>query len=384
MQVGEFQLQASKQKAKLSGSIIARPVGEIGAEKGCHDRSFCHHQQSDCAVFGRWNTSSPDGKTKCFWRNFGVGFLSLWSVGFRNCSSVRISVLVLKMERKLLWSTNAVRFRLPILGTYTGVSKIRLRSVVVVEHYQPGHQNNAVDLPILESFRCTRELDLYFGYSSRWNNHPSPSKKLSSDDRFHFIIAIRWMILKVVAFRSLYARLLARGTKICCCRLPAKSLTANICRRRISICCGIEPIGASEISLAVYLDRKDLYHLPAFLFELPCRTLGIRTPAYIWRYIFLKTSVIRKRPKLLTKKHLRVAVNLYMHEQNPGRVWWRPTWNFYGTLAPIHDAVGRGWPPQPLKGKHGSCCPSRWTEMKRIIIRVWVRICIFLPVPFGP
>ncbi|MPM80289.1 hypothetical protein SDC9_127336 [bioreactor metagenome] len=124
--------------------------------------------------------------------------------------------------------------------------------------------------------------------------------------------------------------------------------------------------------LAVYLDRKDLYHLPAFLFELPCRTLGIRTPAYIWRYYLLRDFSNPETTKPLTKKQLlgwlskctqmnmiRTRVSMEADEAN----LWEPLLQFMMRLVEEGHAAAIGkeeWVllPAPVNGNtdgHHSC-----------------------------
>jgi len=130
--------------------------------------------------------------------------------------------------------------------------------------------------------------------------------KLGGDDRFYFVkTAIPWDKLTIAYLENIYRKgslpndtdLMPQSTGKTAQRKHMQAKDINLLRYRT------DP-EHRKFLLAVYLDRKDLYHLPAFLFELPCKTLGIRTPAYIWRYYLLRDFSKPEMANPLTKKQL--------------------------------------------------------------------------------
>ena len=303
--------QASKQKGKTIGEYYCPACkGRLVLKKGdVMIAHFAHHQQSDCAVFSEGETLPHlMGKQMLLekFRREGVAVtLECWLPELQQRPDL---LLVLENGKKI-----AVEYQCSPISP----ADLRARTQgyqrfgyevwwICGTHYQPG------------GIKITQSICQFLNHSDALGNwicilDTAANEiaihhhlKLSSDDRFHFMkIAIPVDDLKVVALESLYAKgclpgykdlLLPSAGKIVD-RKHMQAKDINLLRYRT------DP-EHRKFLLAVYLDRKDLYHLPAFLFELPCRTLGIRTPAYIWRYYLRKDFSNPETAKLLTKKHL--------------------------------------------------------------------------------
>lgn len=198
--------------------------------------------------------------------------------------------------------------------------------------------------------------------------------KLGRDDRFHFVkTLIPLDELKFACLENLYRKGHLPGASDSVANTYGKTASRKHMQAKdINLLRYRTDPEHRKFLLAVYLDRKDLYHLPALLFELPCRTLGIRTPAYIWRYYLLREFSNPETAKPLTKKHLLdwlsrcIRTNMIrtrVSMESEKELLWEPLLQFMMRLVEDGHAAAIGkeeWVllSEPLNGNgegHHSC-----------------------------
>ena len=303
--------QASKQKGKnLEEYYCPACKGKLVLKNGnIMVAHFAHHQHSDCAVFSEGETLSHlKGKQLLFEKFKSEGFevtLECWLPELQQRPDL---LLVLGDGKKI-----AVEYQCSpiapadLLARTKGYQRFGYEVWWICGmNYQPG--STKMTQSIYQFLKHSVALGSWIGILDTKTEEMAiyHHLKLGSDDRFHFVkTAIPLDGLKLACLENLYREGHLPGAadlmpKACEKNVPRKHMQAkdiNLLRYRT------DP-EHRKFLLAVYLDRKDLYHLPAFLFELPCRTLGIRTPAYIWRYYLLRDFSDPETTTPLTKKQL--------------------------------------------------------------------------------
>lgn len=303
--------QASKEKAK-NGEMYYCPAckGKLVLKKGnIMIAHFAHHQHADCAVFSEGETLPHlKGKQLLFEKFKSEGFevtLECWLPALQQ----RPDLLLVLADGKEI----AVEYQCSPISPSDLLARTRGYKRFGYEvwwicgiNYQP--ESAKMKQSVYQFLKHSVALGNWIGILDTKEEEIAiyHHLKLGSDDRFHFVkTAIPLDGLKLACLENLYRRGHLPGAsdlmpKACENNAPRKHMQAkdiNLLRYRT------DP-EHRKFLLEVYLDRKDLYHLPAFLFELPCRTLGIRTPAYIWRYYLLRDFSNPETAKPLTKKQL--------------------------------------------------------------------------------
>lgn len=371
--------QASKAKGKNVGEYYCPACkGKLVLKKGnVMIAHFAHQQHSDCAVFSEGETLPHlRGKQLLLEKFEGEGFevtLECWLPELQQRPDL---LLVLADGKKI-----AVEYQCSPISPAALMERTRGYKRFGYEvwwicgmNYQPGSVK--MTQSVYQFLKHSIALGSWIGILDTQAEEMAIHHhlKLGSDDRFHFVkMAIPVDDLKVVALESLYRKgclpgcddLLPPSARRTVDREHMQAKDINLLRYRT------DP-EHRKFLLAVYLDRKDLYHLPSFLFELPCRTLGIRTPAYIWRYYLLRDFGKQETAKPVTKKQLlgwlskcsrtnmiRTRVSLEADEAN----LWEPLLRFMVRLVEEGHAAAIGkdeWIllSAPMNGKqdgHHSC-----------------------------
>lgn len=303
--------QASKEKGK-NGEEYYCPAckGKLVLKKGnIMVAHFAHHQHSDCAVFSESETLPHlKGKQLLFEKFKSEGFEVMLECWLPELQQRPDLLIVLADGKKIALEYQCSPISPADLKARTqGYQRFSYEVWWICGmNYQPGNvkMTQAVYQFLNHSVALGNWISILDTEAEEMAIHHH--LKSGRDDRFQFVkTAIPMHDLKVAALESLYRKGYFPG----CDDLvpPSAGRTAdrkhmqpkdiNLLRYRT------DPEHRNFL-LAVYLDRNDLYHLPVFLFELPCRTLGIRTPAYIWRYYLLREFSNPETAKPLTKKHL--------------------------------------------------------------------------------
>nr|WP_319219193.1 competence protein CoiA family protein [uncultured Trichococcus sp.] len=350
--------QASKQKGKnVEEYYCPACKGKLVLKKGnIMIAHFAHHKQSDCAVFSEGETL-PHLKGKQLllekFRSEGISVtLECWLPELQQ----RPDLLLVFGDGKKI----AVEYQcspispVDLMARTQGYQRFGYEVWWICGmNYQPG------------SIKMTQAVYQFLNHSvalGSWICILDTQKeemaihhhlKSSGDDRFHFgKTLIPLDEFKFACLENLYRKgslpgASDSGAKTCGQTASRKHMQAkdiNLLRYRT------DP-EHRKFLLAVYLDRKDLYHLPAFLFELPCRTLGIRTPAYIWRYYLLREFSNPETAKPLTKKHLlewlstckrtnRIRIRVSMESDK--ELLWEPLLHFMMRLVEDGHAAAIG------------------------------------------
>lgn len=371
--------QAAKEKGKnVEEYYCPACKGKLVLKKGnIMIAHFAHHQHSDCAVFSEGETLPHlKGKQLLLEKFEREGFevtLECWLPELRQRPDF---LLVLADGKKI-----AVEYQCSPISPADLVARTRGYKRFGYEvwwicgtNYQPGGVK--MKQSVYQFLKHSVALGSWIGILDTQTKEMAIHHhiKLGSDDRFRFVkTAIPVDDLKVASLESLYregclpgyAGLLPTfaGETVGHKHMQAKDI--NLLRYRT------DP-EHRKFLLAVYLDRKDLYHLPAFLFELPCRTLAILTPAYIWRYYLLRDFSNPETAKPLTKRNLLAwlskcsrthAIRMRVSMESDKEVLWEPLFHFMMRLVEEGYAAAIGkeeWVllSLPMNGKtegHHSC-----------------------------
>lgn len=371
--------QASKQKGKNIGEYYCPACkGKLVLKKGnIMIAHFAHHQQSDCAVFSEGETLAHlKGKLLLLEKFESEGFevtLECWLPELQQRPDL---LLVLGDGNKI-----AVEYQCSPIAPADLLERTKGYQRYGYEvwwicgmNYQP--TGIKMTQSVYQFLRHSFVLGSWIGVLDTQAEELVifHHLKLGNDDCFHFTkTAISLAALQVASLESLYRKgcllnaadmLPQAAVKPIARRLmPARDI--NLLRYRT------DP-EHRKFLLAVYLDRKDLYHLPAFLFELPCRTLGIRTPAYIWRYYLLREFGNPETTKPITKKYLLAwlskcsrmnLIRTRVSVETDKETLWEPLLQFMMRLVEDGHAAAIGkeeWVllSEPLNGKgegHHSC-----------------------------
>ena len=303
--------QASKEKSK-NGEIYYCPAckGKLVLKKGSiMVAHFAHRQHSDCAVFSEGETLPHlKGKQLLFEKFKSEGFEVMLECWLPELQQRPDLLLVLADGKKIALEYQCSPISpADLLARTQGYQRFGYEVWWICGmNYQPG--GIKMTQSIYQFLKHSVALGSWIGIMDTQTEEMAIHHhlKLGSDDRFHFVkTAIPVDDLKVATLESLYRKgclpgcddLLPPSAGRTVDRKHMQAKDINLLRYRT------DP-EHRKFLLAVYLDRKDLYHLPAFLFELPFRTLGIRTPAYIWRYYLLRDFSDLETTTPLTKKQL--------------------------------------------------------------------------------
>ncbi|CZR02270.1 Competence protein CoiA-like family protein [Trichococcus ilyis] len=303
--------QATKEKGKKSDDYYCPACkGKLVLKKGnIMIAHFAHLQHSDCSVFSEGETL-PHLKGKQLlleqFQSEGVAVtLECWLPELQQRPDL---LLVLEDGTKV-----AIEYQCSpiapadLLGRTRGYQRCGYEVWWICgRNYQPGSAR--MTQSVYQFLKHSVSLGSWIGILDTESEQlvVYHHLKLSSDERFCFDrTEIRVMDLQSTSLESLYRKgclpdNTKSGTAVQGKTAPRKHMQAkdiNLLRYRTDK-------EHRQFLLTVYLDRKDLYHLPLFLFELPCRTLGIRTPAYIWRYYLLSELNRPEKAESVTKKYL--------------------------------------------------------------------------------
>lgn len=371
--------QASKQKDK-NGEEYYCPAcnGKLVLKKGnIMIAHFAHHQHADCAIFSEGETLPHlKGKQLLLEKFEGEGVkvtLECWLPELQQRPDL---LLVLADGKKI-----AVEYQCSpispadLLARTQGYQKFGYEVWWICGvSYQPGGLK--MKQSVYQFLKHSIALGNWIAVLDTQSEELSVYHhlKLDNDDRFHFVkTAIPVDDLEVTTLESLYRKgclpgcedLLPPSAGRTVDRKHMQAKDINLLRYRTDT-------EHRKFLLSVYLDRKDLYHLPALLFELPCRTLAIRTPAYIWRYYLLRDFSNPETAKPLTKRNLlgwlskcshTHAIRIRESMESDKETLWEPLLHFMMRLVEEGHAAAIGkeeWVllSSPMNGKtegHHSC-----------------------------
>ena len=303
--------QASKGKGKKMELFYCPACkGKLVLKKGnIMVAHFAHQQQSDCAVFSEGESLAHlKGKQMLLERFQSEGFevtLECWLPELQQ----RPDLLVVLTDGTKI----AVEYQCSPLSAADLLERTQGYKRFGYEvwwicgtHYQPGDVK--MRQSVYQFLKHSVALGNWIGILDTEAEEIAIHHhlKLGSDDRFHSVkTAIPLDELQFACLESLYRKGCLPGAFDLEPKVPDKTvLRKHMQAKDINLLRYRTDPEHRKFLLAVYLDRKDLYHLPAILFELPCRTIGIRTPAYIWRYYLLRDFSNPETAKPVTKKYL--------------------------------------------------------------------------------
>lgn len=371
--------QASKQKDKKGEEYYCPACkGKLVLKKGnIMIAHFAHQQHADCAVFSEGETLPHlKGKQLLLEKFKGEGFEVILECWLPELQQRPDLLLVLEDGMKV-----AVEYQCSPIAPAALLARTQGYQNFGYEvwwicgvNYQPGGLK--MKQSVYQFLKHSIALGNWIAVLDTKSEELSVYHhlKLGSDDRFRFgIKEITLDELKVASLESLYrqgclpsaADLLPYSAEKTVSRKHMQAKDINLLRYRT------DP-EHRKFLLAVYLDRKDLYHLPAFLFELPCRTLAILTPAYIWRYYLLRDFSNPETAKPLTKRNLlgwlskcsrTHAIRMRVSMESDKEALWEPLLHFMMRLVEEGYAAAIGkeeWVllSSPMNGKtegHHSC-----------------------------